>query len=119
MLIALCGAMMTAAPLSSTDYMLELGIFRGVKLAQLAPLAFFCVLFVAYYGIFEKDRKRDTLRFSDITTALQWNIQAAPTNAAAAPASSSVHFFPMGRKDAGSRTTLPWTTSGTIRSPLV
>ena len=73
-LIALAGAMMTAAPLSSTPYMLEIGIFRGVKLAQLAPLAFFCVLFVAYYGIFEKDRKRDTLRFSDITTALQWNI---------------------------------------------
>ena len=30
--------------------MLELGIFRGVKLAQLVPLAFFCLLFVSYYG---------------------------------------------------------------------
>ena len=45
-LIALAGGMMTAAPLSSTDFMLELGIFRGVKLAQLVPLAFFCLLFV-------------------------------------------------------------------------
>ncbi|MDE7220200.1 MAG: hypothetical protein K2O45_11350, partial [Oscillospiraceae bacterium] len=33
--ISLAGAMMTAAPLSSTNFMLELGIFRGVKMAQL------------------------------------------------------------------------------------
>lgn len=72
--LALIGAMMTAAPLSSTDYMLELGIFRGVKLAQLAPLAFFCVIFVSYYGIFEKERKCSTLKIRDIITALQWTI---------------------------------------------
>lgn len=73
-LIALAGGMMTAAPLSSTDFMLELGIFRGVKLAQLVPLAFFCLLFVSYYGLFEKDRRTNTLQLRDITTALKWNI---------------------------------------------
>ncbi len=73
-LIALCGAMMTAAPLSSTDYMLELGIFRGVKAAQLAPLAFFCVLFLAYYGLFEKDRQSNTLQIRDVAGALRWTI---------------------------------------------
>lgn len=73
-LISLAGGMMTAAPLSSTDFMLELGIFRGVKLAQLAPLAFFCLLFVSYYGLFEKDRETNTLQLRDITTALKWNI---------------------------------------------
>ena len=72
--LALVGAMLTAAPLSSTDFMLELGIFRGVKLAQLAPLAFFCVLFVSYYGIFEKDRARNTLKVGDIVSAMQWTI---------------------------------------------
>ncbi|MBR3705306.1 MAG: hypothetical protein IKM11_07465 [Oscillospiraceae bacterium] len=72
--LSLVGAMLTAAPLSSTDYMLELGIFRGVKLAQLVPLAFFCVLFVSYYGIFEKNRERNTLRIGDIVSALQWTI---------------------------------------------
>ncbi len=72
--LALAGAMMTAAPLSSTDYMLELGIFRGVKVAQLIPLAFFCVLFVSYYGIFEKDRKENTLKIRDLVSALQWSI---------------------------------------------
>lgn len=73
-LISLAGAMMTAAPLSSTDFMLELGIFRGVKLAQLIPLAFFCVLFVSYYGLFEKERRRNTLQLTDIVTAMKWTI---------------------------------------------
>lgn len=73
-LISLAGAVMTAAPLSSTDFMLELGIFRGVKLAQLLPLAFFCVLFVSYYGLFERERQADTLRVRDVLTALRWNI---------------------------------------------
>ncbi|MBR2895457.1 MAG: hypothetical protein IKC03_07350, partial [Oscillospiraceae bacterium] len=72
--IALAGAFMTAAPLSSTDYMLEFGIFRGVKLAQLLPLAFFCLLFVSYYGMFEKRRKSDILQIRDIIQALHWTI---------------------------------------------
>ena len=72
--LSLVGAMLTAAPLSSTEYMLELGIFRGVKMAQLIPLAFFCVLFVSYYGIFEKDRKCNTLQIRDIAFALKWTI---------------------------------------------
>ena len=72
--ISLAGAMLTAAPLSSTGFMLELGIFRGVKMAQLLPLAFFCLLFVSYYGLFEKDRKNDHLDPRDIFTALGWTI---------------------------------------------
>ncbi len=72
--ISLAGAMMTAAPLSSTGFMLEMGIFRGVKAAQLLPLAFFCLLFVSYYGLFEKDRKNDHLDPRDIFTALGWTI---------------------------------------------
>ena len=73
-LISLAGAMMTAAPLSSTDFMLEFGIFRGVKLAQLAPLAFFCLLYVSCYGIFEKERKSNYLQLRDIASALRWTI---------------------------------------------
>ena len=72
--ISMAGAMMTAAPLSSTGFMLEMGIFRGVKAAQLLPLAFFCLLFVSYYGLFEKDRKNDRLDPRDIFTALGWTI---------------------------------------------
>ena len=73
-LVSLCGAVMTAAPLSSTDFMLELGIFRGVKAAQLIPLAFYCLVFVAYYGLFERDRQSNTLRARDVVGALRWTI---------------------------------------------
>ena len=72
--ISLAGAMLTAAPLRSTDFMLELGIFRGVKAAQLLPLAFFCMLFLSYYGLFDKKRKNNYLDLRDIVTAMRWNI---------------------------------------------
>ncbi|MDE6881019.1 MAG: hypothetical protein K2P20_06630 [Oscillospiraceae bacterium] len=76
--LALGGAMMTAAPLSSTDYMLELHIFRGVKAAQLLPLAVFCVLFLSYYGFFEKDRRVNSLQvrdlLDDVVALLRWTI---------------------------------------------
>src|SRR5699024_4841010 len=67
-------AMMTAAPLSSTNYLLEFGIFRGVKAAQLLPLAFFCLLFLSYYGLFQEHRASTTLDLRDIVTAMKWNI---------------------------------------------
>jgi len=72
--ISLAGGMMTAAPLSSAPFMLEIGIFRGVKAAQLIPLAFFCLLFLSYYGLFEKNRTRNTLDLRDIGTAMKWTI---------------------------------------------
>ena len=46
LLIALAGAMLTAAPLSSTEYMLEIGIFRGVKLAQMLPLGMLSLIHI-------------------------------------------------------------------------
>lgn len=73
-MISLAGAMMTAAPLSSAPFMLEIGIFRGVKAAQLLPLAYFCILFVSYYGLFEKDRRTNNLNPRDVVTALNWTI---------------------------------------------
>ena len=72
-LMAFAGGLMTAAPLSSTDFMLELGIFRGVKLAQLLPLAFFCLLFFSYYDIFQRDGHENTLRLRDVTAVLRWS----------------------------------------------
>lgn len=76
--VSLAGALMTAAPLSSTDYMLEIEIFRGVKAAQLLPLAFFVVLFLSYFGSFEKEREVNTLQvrdlFDDVTALLRWTI---------------------------------------------
>ena len=51
-----------------------LALYEIFKAAQLLPLAFFCLLFVSYYGLFEKDRKNDHLDPRDIFTALGWTI---------------------------------------------
>lgn len=76
LLIALAGAILTAAPLSSTEYMLEIGIFRGVKLAQILPLGAFCLLFLASYGLFEKDHIEDRLQAKNFAGILNWTIPA-------------------------------------------
>ncbi len=74
-LIALVGGMMTAAPLCSTSYMLEIDIFRGVKLAQLLPLAYFIVAFLSYYGYGARKKKIGCLELHDIFDLLNLSIK--------------------------------------------
>ena len=57
---------MTAAPISSAGYMLEIDIFRGVKLAQLLPLAFFPLAYLAYYGYGNRKETPGRLEFNDL-----------------------------------------------------
>jgi hypothetical protein len=64
--IALCGGVLAAAPLSSVNYMLEIDIFRGVKLSQLAPIAFFAVVYLAYFGFGNQKRMPGRLEFYDL-----------------------------------------------------
>ena len=53
----------------------DAGLLRILpRAALLAPLAFFCVLFLAYYGLFEKDRQANTLQIRDVAGALRWTI---------------------------------------------
>ncbi|MDO4481755.1 MAG: DUF5693 family protein [Bacillota bacterium] len=73
--ISAAGAVMTAAPVSSIDYMLELDIFRGVKLAQLLPLAFFMLLFMLAALKMWGDKEKNTLEITDIKWALNYNIK--------------------------------------------
>jgi hypothetical protein len=49
-LASVLGGALTAAPISSVGYMLELTYYRGVKLAQLLPLCFFAAIFPFAYG---------------------------------------------------------------------
>jgi hypothetical protein len=49
-IIVLIGGIVTAAPISEISYMLEMNIFRGVKVSQLLPIAFFPLAYLAYYG---------------------------------------------------------------------
>lgn len=73
--ISLLGGMMTAAPISSAGYMLEIDIFRGVKLAQLLPLAFFPIAYLAYYGYGHRKETPGRLEFNDLQDLLNASIK--------------------------------------------
>ena len=61
--ISLLGGFMTCAPISSINYMLEINIFRGVKLAQLLPLCYFVPAYLATFGFGKgRENKRSNSR---------------------------------------------------------
>ena len=74
-LIALIGGMMTAGAISSTSFMLEIDIFRGVKVSQLLPIAYFAVVFLAYYGYGERKEHIGRLELVDIRDLLHMQIK--------------------------------------------
>ncbi|MDR1571338.1 MAG: DUF5693 family protein [Clostridiales Family XIII bacterium] len=74
LLIALAGGAMTAAPLSSVSYMLEIDIFRGVKLAQILPIAFFAVAYLACFGLGGR-RRLGHLEFGDVKALMNTSIK--------------------------------------------
>ncbi len=73
--ISLMGGLMTAAPISSVNYMLEIDIFRGVKLAQLLPLLFFIAAYLAYYGYGESKKYRGILEYNDLREMMNASIK--------------------------------------------
>jgi hypothetical protein len=73
--VSLVGGLMTAAPISSINYMLEIDIFRGVKLAQLLPLAFFIVAYLAYYGFGKSKMHPGTLEYNDLKEMMNASIK--------------------------------------------
>ena len=73
--ISLMGAVMTAAPISSINYMLEIDIFRGVKAAQLLPLAFFALSYLAYYGFGKSKQHPGTLEYNDLKEMMNASIR--------------------------------------------
>jgi hypothetical protein len=73
--LSLIGGLMTAAPISSVNYMLEIDIFRGVKLAQLLPLAFYIAAYLAYYGFGKSKRYPGTLEYEDLKEMMNASIK--------------------------------------------
>ncbi|MEA4986724.1 MAG: DUF5693 family protein, partial [Anaerovorax sp.] len=60
---------------SEINFMMEIDIFRGVKAAQLLPLAFFIVAYLAYFGFGKKKTVIGRLEFHDIKDMMTTNIQ--------------------------------------------
>lgn len=74
-MVSLMGGIMTASPLSSTSYMLEIDIFRGVKMAQLLPIVYFAIAYLAYFGFGEKKKNAGILEFHDIKDMMNTSIK--------------------------------------------
>lgn len=74
-LVALVGGTFTALPLSSNPFMLEMDIFRGVKIAQLIPIVYFFGVYLAYFGFDEKKKEHAELEFEDIKKMLSTNVR--------------------------------------------
>ncbi len=74
-LVALIGGMFTAAPISSVNYMLEINTFRGVKAAQLLPIAYFAIAYLAYFGFGNRKERPGKLEFLDIKDMINTNVK--------------------------------------------
>ena len=72
--ISLIGAIYEVAFFAQSKYLLELDIFKGVKLSQVAPLAIALVAYMAYFGYGRKD-KDNYLRVNEIKEFLLGNIK--------------------------------------------
>lgn len=69
-LISSIGAIFVASGLSDIEYLLEMNIFRGVKLVQLLPILIYIVAFIGYFGFKNEknvtDNKINTLEIKGI-----------------------------------------------------
>ena len=60
-LFSLCGALMATSALSQLSYMLEIDLYRGVKLMQLIPIGVFGLAYLLVYAYEETGAKRSVL----------------------------------------------------------
>lgn len=74
-MVALVGATFTASILSKNSFMLEMDIFRGVKVAQLIPLVYFFLVYAAYFGFGKKKKKHSGLEIQDIKAMLLTDVK--------------------------------------------
>ena len=66
-LIAFAGAISTTTLISDISFMLEIDIFRGVKIAQLLPIAAFFVIYLAYFGFNTENKSNNKIELKDIS----------------------------------------------------
>ncbi len=61
--ISLLGGLYVGATLADIRYLLEMDIFRGVKISQMLPLVVFVIIYIAKYGY---ERGKEDIRSKDI-----------------------------------------------------
>lgn len=66
-LISAIGSIFVASVLSDIEFLLEMNIFRGVKLVQLIPIAVYLIAFIGYFGYKrEKDVNNNRASYLEI-----------------------------------------------------
>ncbi|WP_036729252.1 DUF5693 family protein [Peptoniphilus mikwangii] len=74
-LISMIGSFMEVSFMSGTNYLVELNIFRGVKISQLLPLLVSIFIYAAYIG-FGREKETDVkIRPYEITNMLSKNVK--------------------------------------------
>jgi len=74
-LITSIGALYVASILSGIEYLLEIDIFRGVKVAQLIPISLYALIFLVYFGFRRKNTTENGIRISEIKDILYLDIK--------------------------------------------
>lgn len=74
-LISLVGAVATSSAIADTNFLLEIDIFRGVKVAQLIPIGVFILVYLAYFGYERALKESRFLEGLDIKTVLNSSIK--------------------------------------------
>lgn len=73
--MSLATAVIMCAPLSDITHLLELETYRGIKLAQIAVIAFFMLMFFIFYGYIWGKKQEPYLTGGDIKSLLRWKIE--------------------------------------------
>lgn len=76
--ISFIGALMVGTLLSDIEYLLEMDIFRGVKMSQIAPIMIYMLIYIVYFG-YKRNKKettmRPTLKWEDIQRLMLDNVK--------------------------------------------
>ncbi len=75
--ISLLGGLFIGASLSNIEYLLEIDIFRGVKISQLVPILIYLLIYFMYFNnLRPRDiRERPTINYQDIKEFLLGDIK--------------------------------------------
>lgn len=73
-IISMVGSLYEVSFLASTNDMLELTIFRGVKISQLMPILLSLILYLFYIGV-GRDRVEERLNIHEVSKFLNMNVK--------------------------------------------
>lgn len=72
--VSMIGSLMEISFMSGTNYLMELTIFRGVKISQLLPILLSVFIFVAYVGFYREEITKPKLEIKEINKALNQSV---------------------------------------------